>query len=101
MELASSAGPDKPPCPLLVTHGGPHARTREYVRSDPWSRAGAAAPREAAPGRATPDPALGADTRAPGFAAECRRQSLMLRDDPQEAEVLGWIEAVSDTTDWR
>ena len=41
------------------------------------------------------------DTRAPGFAAECRRQSLMLRDDPQEAEVLGWIEAAADTEGWR
>ena len=41
------------------------------------------------------------DTRAPGFAAECRRQSALLKDDPQEIEVLDWIEAVSDTEGWR
>ncbi|MGB3554784.1 MAG: antitoxin MazE family protein [Jannaschia sp.] len=41
------------------------------------------------------------DTRAPGFAVECRRQSLMLRNDPQEAEVLDWIEAAADTGGWR
>ena len=41
------------------------------------------------------------DTRVPGFAAECRRQSLVLRDDPQGAEVLSWIETVADTEGWR
>ncbi len=41
------------------------------------------------------------DTQAPGFAAECRRQSSMLRSDPQEAEVLDWIEAASDAEGWR
>lgn len=41
------------------------------------------------------------DTRAPGFAEECRRQSALLRDDPQERAVLGWIEEVSDTEGWR
>ncbi len=37
------------------------------------------------------------DTRRPGFAEECRRQSLLLRDDPHEREILDWIEAVADT----
>jgi hypothetical protein len=30
------------------------------------------------------------------FAAICRRESLMLRDDPQEADVLAWLEAAGD-----
>ena len=37
------------------------------------------------------------DTRRPGFAEECRRQSLLLRDDPHEREILDWIEAAADT----
>jgi hypothetical protein len=37
------------------------------------------------------------DTRREGFAEECRRQSLLLRDDPQEAEVLDFIKASVDT----
>ena len=40
------------------------------------------------------------DTRRPGFAEECRRQSLSLRDDPHEREILDWIEAVADTEGW-
>lgn len=40
------------------------------------------------------------DTRAPGFAAECKRQSLLLKGDPHEAEILEWLEAVTDTTGW-
>ena len=32
------------------------------------------------------------DTRSPDFAAECRRQSRSLRDDPAEAEALKFIE---------
>lgn len=41
------------------------------------------------------------DTRRPGFAEECRRQSLALRDDPHEREILDWIEAVSDDEGWK
>jgi hypothetical protein len=41
------------------------------------------------------------DTRRPGFAEECRRQSALVRDDPQEREIADWIEAASDTEDWR
>lgn len=40
------------------------------------------------------------DTRRPGFAEECRRQSLSLRDDPHEQEALDWIAAVADTEGW-
>lgn len=42
------------------------------------------------------------DTRRPGFAEECRRQSLSLRDDPFERETLEWLEAVAaETKDWQ
>lgn len=40
------------------------------------------------------------DTRHPSFAKECRRQSALLRNDPQERKVLEWMEAVSDTEGW-
>jgi hypothetical protein len=41
------------------------------------------------------------DTRREGFAAECRRQSLLLRDDPHERETLDWLAAAADTEGWR
>ncbi len=40
------------------------------------------------------------DTRKPGFAEECRRQSRLLKDDPQEQEVLDWLEQAADTDGW-
>lgn len=40
------------------------------------------------------------DTRRKDFADECRRQSLALRNDPQEAETLAWLEAAADTEGW-
>jgi hypothetical protein len=40
------------------------------------------------------------DVRRPGFAAECRRQSLLLQGDSAEAETLQWIEAAADTGGW-
>jgi hypothetical protein len=40
------------------------------------------------------------DTRRPGFAEECRRQSLALRDDPHEQVVSEWLEAVADDSGW-
>ncbi|AMO37468.1 hypothetical protein AC731_011270 [Thauera humireducens] len=40
------------------------------------------------------------DTRKPGFAEECRRQSSLLKGDPQEQEVLDWLERVADTDGW-
>lgn len=36
------------------------------------------------------------DTRKPGFADECLRQSLSLRSDPEESKVLGFIEDVAE-----
>jgi len=41
------------------------------------------------------------DTRRSDFADECRRQSLILRDDLHETDVLNWLEAISDTEGWR
>ena len=49
---------------------------------------------------ALPDHPQVPDTRRPGFAEECRRQSLSLRDHPHEREILDWIEAVADTEGW-
>lgn len=40
------------------------------------------------------------DTRRPGFAEECRRQSLLVRDDPAEAETLEWLAQAADTRGW-
>jgi Protein of unknown function (DUF3018) len=36
------------------------------------------------------------DTRSKRFAAECRRQSLLLKDDPAEVETLQFIERAAD-----
>ena len=41
------------------------------------------------------------DTRRRGFAAECRRQSLSLREDPHEREVLEWLDKVADRDGWK
>ena len=40
------------------------------------------------------------DTRRSGFADECRRQSLMLLEDAQEAETLAWLNAAADIAEW-
>jgi ERCC4-related helicase len=40
------------------------------------------------------------DTRQEAFKAECRRQSLSLRNDPQEKEVLDWMEQAQDYSGW-
>ena len=40
------------------------------------------------------------DTRSTGLANECRRQSLVLQDDPQETDILNWLEAAADTKGW-
>jgi hypothetical protein len=39
------------------------------------------------------------DTRSKRFAAECKRQSLLLKGDPTEAETLSFIERVADWGD--
>jgi Protein of unknown function (DUF3018) len=41
------------------------------------------------------------DTRRRGFAAECRRQSLSLRDDRRERDTLEWIHNAADQVDWK
>ncbi|MGH8596836.1 MAG: antitoxin MazE-like protein [Gammaproteobacteria bacterium] len=41
------------------------------------------------------------DTRRRGFAAECRRQSLSLKNDPQEDDILRVFNKVADRTGWR
>ena len=40
------------------------------------------------------------DTRRPAFADECRRQSMLIRDDSQEAEILNWIGDNADHEGW-
>lgn len=40
------------------------------------------------------------DTCRPGFAAECRRQSQLVRDTPQEQETMDWLDTVRDTEGW-
>ena len=39
------------------------------------------------------------DTRSKRFAAECKRQSRLLKGDPAEAETLAFIERVADWDD--
>lgn len=41
------------------------------------------------------------DTRRPGLAEECARQSALLRHDPREFEVLAWLEVAADTESWK
>lgn len=41
------------------------------------------------------------DTRSPGFAEECRRQSALLANDPQEHDALEWLQSVADDDGWR
>ena len=43
------------------------------------------------------------DTRAPGFAEECQRQSRLLRNDPAEQESLDFIETLAAETlsEWK
>jgi hypothetical protein len=36
------------------------------------------------------------DPRAPGFAAEARRQAALLRDAPEDSEALDFIEKAAD-----
>ncbi len=40
------------------------------------------------------------DSRKPGFAEECRRQSRRLRNDPQEKRVLNWL-AKAKEKEWK
>jgi hypothetical protein len=40
------------------------------------------------------------DTRRPGFAIECRRQSELLKSDAHEKEVLDFLEQAADREGW-
>ncbi len=41
------------------------------------------------------------DTRQPGFAAECRRQSRAVARQAAESAGQQWLEEVADTDGWR
>lgn len=41
------------------------------------------------------------DTRRAGFAAECRRQCLVLRRGRAEADHLKWLVGAADTEGWK
>lgn len=41
------------------------------------------------------------DTRRPGFAEECRRQSQLMLDDDHELETIDWLEAAADREGWQ
>jgi Protein of unknown function (DUF3018) len=41
------------------------------------------------------------DTRSPAFAAECRRQSLLVAGDPAEEQLMDELETLQDTEAWR
>ena len=41
------------------------------------------------------------DTRRPGFAEECRRQSLLLQGDAHEQETTDWLETTADREGWQ
>ncbi|MGH6919804.1 MAG: antitoxin MazE family protein [Geminicoccaceae bacterium] len=40
-------------------------------------------------------------TRSPAFAAECRRQSLLVAADPAEELIMDELEALQDPEGWR
>lgn len=40
------------------------------------------------------------DPRAPGFAEEARRQSLVVAGDASEAAILSWADEVADRSGW-
>jgi len=41
------------------------------------------------------------DTRSAGFAEECRRQSMSLRDDVQEQGTMNWLQNAADAQGWQ
>lgn len=40
------------------------------------------------------------DTRKPGFAKECRRQSRLLQGDTHERDTQAWLDAAADRSGW-
>lgn len=47
-----------------------------------------------------PDRHVTPDPGDPGFAEECRRQSLLVGNDPREEDIMDWLDAVRDTDGW-
>jgi hypothetical protein len=41
------------------------------------------------------------DTRSPYFLEECRRQSLLIKDDPLDDDINEWLGKVADTDGWQ
>ena len=41
------------------------------------------------------------DTRRENFALECKRQSLLLKNDPHELDTQNWLQAVADIEGWQ
>jgi len=41
------------------------------------------------------------DMRNPAYVADVKRRCLALRGDPQEKEILDWIEAAADFSGWK
>lgn len=41
------------------------------------------------------------DTRRPGFAEECKRQSLLVKNDKQEKDVLEFLDEAADREGWK
>jgi hypothetical protein len=41
------------------------------------------------------------DTRREGFAEECRRQSLLIRDDVSDQDTCEWLETLADHDGWQ
>jgi hypothetical protein len=73
------------------------------AKSKPQSGAARVAKRRAALRRAglRPVQIWVPEMRNPAYVADLKRRCLALRDDPQEKEILDWIEAVSDFSGWK
>jgi hypothetical protein len=41
------------------------------------------------------------DTRREDFALECKRQSLLLKNDAHEVDAQNWVHAIADTQGWQ
>lgn len=41
------------------------------------------------------------DTRRPGFAEECKRQSSLVKNDEQERDVLEFLDDAADREGWK
>ncbi|MDD5029361.1 MAG: antitoxin MazE family protein [Rhodoferax sp.] len=41
------------------------------------------------------------DTRRENFAIECKRQSLLLKNDPLELDSQNWLQSVADHQGWQ